>query len=149
MGLCMEIWDAGNPERSRTEQNGTGSSLCTYGRGRQICVGKLVLICQLINVKGTHFASCTSHEDGTSTQQTVQSHTKRIKHSSCLPGIFVGRRRPFAYKRGVSDVTTVSELSCGEWSYLWLTLEQEGNGIAFCTLHKYETSIATEHPLSC
>ena len=29
------------------------------------------------------------------------------------------------------------------YMYLWLTLEQEGNYIAFCTLHKYETSIAT------
>ena len=44
---------------------------------------------------------------------------------------------------GVGNVTTVSWLSCGEWVYLWLTLE--GNdGIAFCTLHKYETSITTE-----
>ena len=108
-----------------------------------------VLICQLIKVGRAQLASCTSHEDGTSTQQTVQSHTKRIKHSSRLPGIFVWRRRPFAYKRGVGDVTTVSGLSCGEWSYLWLTLEQEGNGIAFCTLHKYQTSITTERPLSC
>ena len=35
---------------------------------------------------------------------------------------------------------------CGESIYLWLTLEQEGNGIVFCTIHKYKTSITTERP---
>ena len=45
----------------------------------------MVLICQLINERRAHLACCTSHEDGTSTQQTVWSHTKRIKHSSRLP----------------------------------------------------------------
>ena len=130
-----------NSECSETEQNGTEPEVidAQYGHGRRICNGKLVLICQFINVQRAHLASCTSHKDRTSTQQTVQSHTKHIKHSSRLPSIFVRRRRPFAYKRGVGDVTTVSGLSCGEWSYLWLTLEQEGNGIAFCTLYKYET----------
>ena len=34
-------------------------------------------------------------------------------------------------------------------SYLWLTLEQEGNGIVFCTLHEYETSTTSERPLAC
>ena len=33
-------------------------------------------------------------------------------------------------------------------SYLWLTLEQEGNGLALCTFDKYETSITTERPLT-
>ena len=64
--------------------------------------------------------------------------------SSRLPGVFVQRRRPFAYKRGVGDASTVSGFSCGVWSYLWLTLKQKGHGIAFCTLHKYKTSITTE-----
>ena len=45
-------------------------------------------------------------------------------------------------------MSTVSGLSCGESIYLWLTLEQERNGIAFRTSHKYETSITTERPLS-
>ena len=31
-----------------------------------------------------------------------------MKHSSHLPGIFVWRRRPFACKRGISDVTPIS-----------------------------------------
>ena len=70
---------------------------------------RLVRAIQSINVRRAHLASCTSHEDGTSTQQTVWSHTKRIKHSSRLPDIFVWRRRPFAYKRGAGDVTTVTE----------------------------------------
>jgi len=34
-------------------------------------------------------------------------------------------------------------------SYLWLTLEQEGNGIVFCTLHEYKTSTTSERPLAC
>ena len=73
-----------------------------------------------------------------------------MKHSSRLPVIFVWRRQPFACKGGVGKVTTVSGLSRGEWSYLWLTLEQEGNGIAFCTLHKlYESSITRERPPAC
>ena len=103
------------------------------------------IICQLINVQRAHLASCTSHEDGTSTQQTV----------SCVLNILAvylvsssGVADPFTYKRGVGDVTAISGLSCGEWSYLWLILEHEGNGIAFCTLHKYETTITTERPFS-
>ena len=43
-----------------------------------------------------------------------------------LPGIFVRRHRPFAYKRGIGDVTTVSGLGCGERSYLWLTWNRKG-----------------------
>ena len=62
---------------------------------------------------------------------------------------------------GVADPSLTSEGSAlslpslgsahgGESIYLWLTLEQEGNGIAFCTFHtEYETSITTERPLSC
>lgn len=53
-----------------------------------------------------------------------------MKILAVLPGIFVWRRQLFAYKRGVGDVTTIFELSLGERSYLWLTLEQKGNGIA-------------------
>ena len=34
--------------------------------------------------------------------------TPSIRNISCLPGNFVWHRRPFAYKRGVSDVTPVS-----------------------------------------
>ena len=42
-----------------------------YGRGHPIYYGKLVLICQLINVRRANLTFCTSHEDGTTTQQTV------------------------------------------------------------------------------
>ena len=74
--------------KPRTERNGTELEVidAQYGCGRQI---RDVLICQLISVRRAHLASCTSHEDRTSTQQTVQSHTKRIKHSIHLPGIFI------------------------------------------------------------
>ena len=100
---------------------------------------------------GTESSSCVLYQPRRRDKHpadSIEPH-QAYKHSSRLPGIFVWRRRPFAYKRGVGDVTTVSGLSCGESIYLWLTLEQEGNGIAFCTFHKYETSITTERPLSC
>ena len=63
-----------NPESSGTERNGTEPEVIdAHGRGRRISLydGKLVIICQLINVRRAHLASSTSHEDGTSTQQTV------------------------------------------------------------------------------
>ena len=63
-----------NPERSGTDgMDGTEPEViyAQYGCGRRIRVGKLVLIRQLINVWRAHLVSCTSHEDGTSTQQTV------------------------------------------------------------------------------
>ena len=62
-----------NPERSgrngtgterNRNRNGTEVIDAQYGCGRQI-------ICQLINVRKAHLASCTSHEDGTSIQQAV------------------------------------------------------------------------------
>ena len=42
-----------------------------YGRGCRIRDEKLVLICQVIYVRRADLASCTCHEDGTSSQQTV------------------------------------------------------------------------------
>ena len=72
--------DAGKPgtlrnetEPNGTEPNGTEPEVtdAQYGCGRRIRVGNLVLICQLINVRRAHLASCTSHEDRTSNQQTV------------------------------------------------------------------------------
>ena len=42
-------------------------------------------------------------------ESTVHSAWIRLEISNFAP-----RRRPFAYKRGVGDATTVSGLSCGE-----------------------------------
>ena len=38
---------------------------------------------------------------------------------------------PLLTSEGSAMSPIVSGLSCGEWSYLWLALEQEWNGIAF------------------
>ena len=91
------------------------------GRGHRICYGN----CQ------AYFAFCT-----------IQPH-QAYGNSNRLPEIFVWCRRLFAYKRGVSDVTPVSKLLLIQpWGValtpLWLTLEQQGTGTAFCTLHTYE-----------
>ena len=68
-----------------------------------------------------------------------------MKHSSrLLPGLFVWRCRPFAYKRGVGDVTTVSGLCRGEWSYLWLTLEQKGMALRYVLSTHANKSTTTE-----
>ena len=32
---------------------------------------------------------------------------------------------------------------------LWLTLEQQGNGTTYCTLHTYKTSNTRERPMAC
>ena len=71
VGFGTRAGDAGKPG---TLRNGTEPEVidAQYGHGRRIrALEKLVVICQLINVRRAHLASCTSHEDGTSTQQTV------------------------------------------------------------------------------
>ena len=130
-------------ERNGTEQNGTEQEVidAQYGRGHWIRVGKLVLMCQLINVWRAHLTSCTSHKDRTSTQQTVHSYTKHIKHSSRLPGIFVRCRDPSLTSEG----SAMPLPSLGSAVGSGVTCGLPG----FCTLHKYETSITTECPLSC
>ena len=62
--------DTSEAIKPETERNETEPEVidAQYRRGRRI---RDVLICQFISVQRAHLASCTSYEDGTSTQYTV------------------------------------------------------------------------------
>ena len=110
-----------NPERN--ERNGTGSNCYYTDVDARYAMEKLVLMYG----SGSRVVYLPRREDR-HPADSIEAH-QAYENSSRLPGNFVWRRRLYAYKRGVGDVTTVFELSLGERSYLWLTLEQEGNVI--------------------
>ena len=114
-------------------RNGTGSKCCTMRTWTPDMLWKLPGLFRVLYLP----RRWDKHP-----ADSIQPH-QAYGNSNRLPEIFVWCRRLFAYKRGVSDVTPVSKLLLIQpWGValtpLWLTLEQQGTGTAFCTLHTYE-----------
>ena len=135
-------------ERNGTERNGTEVIDAQYERGCRIRIEKLVLY-----VSSSMYGELISRP--VPTTKTGQAPSRQYRTTLNVLNILAIYLVSLS---GVADPSLTSEgsamplpslgsavgsgVTCG-------TLELEGNGIAFCTLHKYETNITTERPLSC